>query len=58
MTTKTSKKRIMTFLMVAAVATIIGSMSVTQAFASANPPYKGDSWFDYNGDPDVCYLDT
>lgn len=43
--------------MVAAVATIIGSMSVTQAFAN-NPPYKDLYWFNYNGDPEVCYLET
>ncbi len=41
-------------------------MAITFAFVigtiglafTHNPPYKGDSWFDFNGDPEICHLET
>ncbi len=42
-----------TFLL--ATAFVISTISMTSAYAH-NPPYEDDYWFNYNGDPEVCYL--
>lgn len=52
-----ANKTIMTFLMVAAIATIITTMSIAPALAH-NPPYRDSYWFDHDGDPEVCYLES
>lgn len=36
---------------------IIGTMSLIPAYAD-NPPYRDAYWFNYNGDPEVCYLES
>lgn len=55
MTKNNFKIRTTTLLM--ATAFIIGTMSLIPAYAH-DPPYKNDYWFDYNGDPEICYLES
>lgn len=56
MTTKNIKNQTTPLLMATAFAVIISTISLTPAFADWPPYLPDDGWFNYNGDPDMCYL--
>lgn len=50
------KRRAITVLMAMAFAFAI--VAITPTASADNPPYKYDKWFQYAGDPEVCYLES
>ena len=57
MTKNKVTRRTKTFVISTLIAVVITTMSLTPAFAH-DPPYKNDYWFDFNGDPEICYLES
>jgi len=55
MTRKPSQTK--TLLMTTTLAVITITVGLTPVFAD-NPPFTDSYWFDYSGDPEVCYLET
>jgi len=53
----TYNKRKTTTIATFVLATFVLTMSIPYAFAD-NPPYKNNYWYDYKGDPEVCYLES
>lgn len=56
MTKNDIKIRTRTILMVSAFAFVISTVSLTPAFAHS-PGYTHDVWFQYGGQPEMCYLE-
>lgn len=57
MTKNNAKHRTKILVMATTFAILIGTIGLMPALAD-NTPYKDNYWFDYNGDPEVCYLES
>lgn len=55
MTKNNVQHRTVTFLVATVFAVVISTISMTPAYAD-DPPYEDDNWFNFYGDPEVCYL--
>ena len=52
-----NKRKTTTTIATFVLATFVLTMSIPYAFAD-NPPNRNNYWYDYKGDPEVCYLES
>lgn len=52
-----NKRKTTTTIATFVLATFVLTMSIPYAFAD-NTPYRNNYWYDFQGDPEVCYLES